>query len=278
MSPDRQRETVKRGTLTSPQMLSILGGPLKTHKDLIRSLLLATVTAEASADEAAAAVAAKDAAEVAQAVAEAEDSAAVAEAAAAAADAEVAVEEAHAGVDAAAAAAVAGALAASVAAQTTVEAGSAPPGSAAAIERVLRDRLQGSGHSNAAVIAGLVEGLPITQRIQAVLPYLQDPEEGLPPARVAAALYQGFGTSAEVTVSEILAVPVLAPGGPDAGLDATDAASGDLRRAGGGVSASGDDESEARHASSTNAGMRTLVRPLMPSFWTPSCRMILGGL
>ena len=45
MSPDRQREAAKRGTLTSPQMLSVLGGPFKTHKELIRSLLLATVTA-----------------------------------------------------------------------------------------------------------------------------------------------------------------------------------------------------------------------------------------
>ena len=49
------------------------------------------------------------------------------------------VEEASAGVKATAAAAVAEALAASVAAQVTVGAESAAPGSAGAIERMLRD-------------------------------------------------------------------------------------------------------------------------------------------
>ena len=103
MPPDRRREAVERGALTSRQMLSLLGGPSKTTKELIQGLLLATATAETYAAEAAAAVAAKGAAEEAKAVAEAGASAAVAEAAAAAAAAKAAVEEAKAGVEAEAA-------------------------------------------------------------------------------------------------------------------------------------------------------------------------------
>jgi len=94
------------------------------------------------------------------------------------------------------------------------------------------------------VIAGLAGDLPIDQGIKVVLPFLQAPDEGLPPACVTAALYQAFGMSAEATAAGILAASALAPGCPDAVLGAADAASEDPRRPGLGVSASGDDESE----------------------------------
>jgi hypothetical protein len=66
---------------------------------------------------------------------------------------------------------------------------------------MLQDALQGPGHFRAAFIAGLTEGLPMAQKIKVVLPFLRDPDEGLPKASVAAALYQGFGMSAVDTVS-----------------------------------------------------------------------------
>ena len=67
----------------------------------------------------------------------------------------------------------------------------------------------------------------MAQKIRVVLPFLRDLDEGLPNASVAAALYQGFGMSAVDTVSEILAAPAMAPGGPDEGLSVPGAASGD---------------------------------------------------
>ena len=42
MPPDRRREAVERGALTSRQMLCLLGVSSKTTKELIRSLLLTT--------------------------------------------------------------------------------------------------------------------------------------------------------------------------------------------------------------------------------------------
>ena len=85
MPPSRQLEVVAQGRLLERQMRDLLGGPSKTTKELLQSLLLTTATAETSAAEAVAAVAAKVAAEAALAVA-----------AAAAAAATVAVEEAKA--------------------------------------------------------------------------------------------------------------------------------------------------------------------------------------
>ena len=61
MPPDRRNEAVERGALSVRQMQSLLGGSSKTTKELIRSLLLTTATAETYAAEAAAAVAAKGA-------------------------------------------------------------------------------------------------------------------------------------------------------------------------------------------------------------------------
>ena len=259
MLPGQRLEAVTQGKLSERQMRNLLGGSSKTPKELLQSLLLTTASAEASAAEAVAAVDAKVAAEAALAVAAAAAAAAVGEARA----------EASAAVAVAAAAGVEAADAGGeVTAGGTDPAGSDIPGSAGAIAQMLRDALQGPGHSRAVLIAGLTEGLPMDQKIEYVLPFLQDIDEGLSNAGVAAALYQGFGMSAGDTVSEILAAPAMAPGGPDEGLTAPGAASGDRLGAGLGASASGDGVSQVDFEDTARLAYQRLKQDLGPPIHT----------
>ena len=199
MSPGRRLEVVAQGALSVPQMRAFLGISSETAKELLQSLLLKTAEAEASAAEAAAAVDAKVAAEAALAVATAAAAAATVAVEEARAAATVAVEEAR----AEASAAVAGAFNAAggdLGSPGTSELGT---GSAAAIESMLRARLQGPGYSDARVIATLVARLPTDQGIAYVQSLLRDPEESLPEETVAAALFQAFGMSAEAAVARL---------------------------------------------------------------------------
>jgi len=190
--------------------------------DVCRRYVEVAAEAEASSEEVQA-VAAIQAAAASQAVEEAKAAAEEAKAAAAEATAAAVAQ----------AAAVANAAAAALAAAVTPA-----PGSVGAIKRMLQDALQGPGHSDAGLVAGLTAGLPTDQQIQIVLPFLQDPSEGLVPARVATALFQGFGRPAAATVAALLAAPPTASCAPDAGLSAPGAASGDRLGAGLGASAS----------------------------------------
>ena len=271
MSPGRRLEVVAQGALSVPQMREVLGISSKTVKELLQSLLLKTADAEASAAEAVAAVDAKVAAEAAREASAAEAEAAVdakaaaeaalAVAAAAAAAATVAVEEARAAATVAvgearaaatvaveearaeASAAVAVAINAAggdLGSPGTSELGT---GSAAAIESMLRARLQGSGYSDAPVIANLVARLPTDQGIAYVQSLLRDPEESLPEETVAAALFQAFGMSAEAAVARGIAGLALAPSRPDAA-----AAAAGLLGLGVPASAEAASEDEARRA------------------------------
>ena len=187
---------VRRGSLSAPQMSRLLDGCRR----------FVEVAAEAGVSlEEAQKVAAIQAAAASQAVEEAKAAAEEAKAAAAEATAAAVAQ----------AAAVANAAAAALAAAVTQA-----PGSVGAIERMLQDALQGPGHSDAGLVAGLTAGLPTDQQIQIVLPFLQDPSEGLVPARVATALFQGFGRPAAATVAALLAASPTASCAPDAGLSA----------------------------------------------------------
>ena len=190
--PGQRLEAVAQGKLSERQMRSLLGGSSKTPKELLQSLLLTTANAEASAAEAVAAVDAKVAVEAAREASAAEAVAAVDAKVAAEAAREASAAEAEAAVDAKVAAEAALAVAAAAAAAATVaveearaEASAAVAvainaagrdlgspgtselgtGSAAAIESMLRARLQGSGYSDAPVIAKLVARLPTDQGI-----------------------------------------------------------------------------------------------------------------
>ena len=244
LTPDQALAAVRHGSLSAPQMSRLL--------DVCRRFVAVAGEAEASSEEAQA-VAAIQAAAASQAVEEAKAAAAEAKAAAAEATAAAVAQ----------AAAVANAAAAALAAAVTQA-----PGSVGAIERMLQDALQGPGHSDAGLVAGLTAGLPTDQQIQVVLPFLQDPDEGLSPARVATALYQGFGRPAAATVAALLAAPAMAPWGPDAGLSAPGAASGDRLGAGLGASASGDDVSQVDFEDTARLAYQRLKQDLGPPIHT----------
>jgi len=144
-----------------------------------------------------------------------------------------------------------------------------------AIERMLQDALQGPGHSDAGLVAGLTAGLPTDQQIQVVLPFLQDAAEGLIPARVATALFQGFGRPAAATVAALLAAPTMAPRDPDAGLSAPGAASGDRLGAGLGASASGDDVSQDDFEDTARLAYQRLNQDLGPPIHTQFLATVL---
>ena len=133
-----------------------------------------------------AAEAAKTVAAVTKAAAETE---AAEEAKTAAKEAKTAAAEAKAAAETKMAAAEATAAAEAKAAAEFTEAGGGTgspgmtalgSGSAAAIELMLRGRLQGPGHSGASGIANPAANLPTACRIAVVLAFLRDPEEGLP--------------------------------------------------------------------------------------------------
>ena len=149
----------------------------------------------------------------------------------------VAVEEARAEASAAVAVAI-NAAGGDLGSPGTSELGT---GSAAAIESVLRARLQGIGYSDARVIANLVARLPKDQGIAYVLSLLRDPLEDLPEGTVAAALFQAFGMSAEAAVAGGLAGLAPAPSRPDAA-----AAAAGLPGLGASASAEAASEDEAR--------------------------------
>jgi len=206
MLPGQRLEAVAQGKLSERQMRSLLGGSSKTPKELLQSLLLTTAEAAAAGEAQVAAEAAREAS-AAEAVA-AVDAKVAAEAALVVATA--AVAEARAEASAVAAAAAAAGIAAADAGREVTAGGTDPagtdiPGSVGAIARMLQDALQGPGHSGAVLIAGLTEGPPADQKIQVVLPFLHDADEGLTKARVATALCQGFGRSAAATVAGLLA-------------------------------------------------------------------------
>ena len=140
---------------------------------------------------------------------------------------------------------------------------------------MLQDALQGPGHSDAGLVAGLTAGLPTDQQIQVVLPFLQDPAEGLVPARVATALFQGFGRPAAATVAALLAAPAMAPCDPDAGLSAPGAASGDRLGAGLGASASGDDVSQDDFEDTARLAYQRLHQDLGPPIHTQFLATVL---
>ena len=109
------------------------------------------------------------------------------------------------------------------------------PGSAAAIEPVLRGRLRGPGHSGAPGIANLAASFPTAHGIAVVLNFLQDPEDGLPVGSVAAALYQAFGITAEAALTGVLAAAAPSPLRP---ATATEASRRPVAKGGMGASAS----------------------------------------
>ena len=152
MTPDQAHAATARGLLTVPQMQRLLGGPPLSTKALLRRLLTAAPIGASAATAAAEA----------KAVAETK-----------------AAEEAKTAAPEATAAAEAKAAAESKAA----EGGNGFPGmtglgsgSAAAIESMLRGRLQDPGHSGASGIANLAASLPTARGISFVLTFLQDPE------------------------------------------------------------------------------------------------------
>ena len=316
MPPSRQLEVVAQGRLLERQMRDLLGGPSKTTKELLQSLLLANAEAAAAADaqvaaeaarkasaaEAEAAVDAKVAAEAALAEARTQVSAAQAAAEAALAEARAQASAAQVVAEAAREASAAEAVAAvdaTVAAETALAATTAAvgpagpdlPGSVGAITRMLQDALQGPGHSDAGLVAGLTAGLPTDQQIQVVLPFLQDPAEGLVPARVATALFQGFGRPAAATVAALFAAPTMAPWDPVAGLSAPGAASGDRDPiaglsapgaasgdrlgAGLGASASGDDVSQDDFEDTARLAYQRLHQDLGPPIHTQFLATVL---
>ena len=160
MTSDQANAAVARGVLTGPQMQRLLGGHSITSKELLRRLLVAEA-AEANAAEAAT-----------RATRAAENQAAEA------ANLTAAVSTAADGKNG------------------SLEITGLGSGSAAAIESVLRGRLQGPGHSGAPGIASLAASLPLSRRTSVVSTFLRDPEEGLPEGAVVAALYSAFGMSA----------------------------------------------------------------------------------
>ena len=134
-------------------------------------------------------------------------------------------------------------------------------GSAAAIESVLRGRLQGPGRSGAPGIAYFAASLPTAHGIAVVLTFLQDPEEGLPVGSVAAALNEAFGMPAKAAVTGVLAAAAPSPLHSDTATEA-------LRRpaANGGLGASASSEAgseeEARCAyQHQHAGLGLSIDP-----------------
>ena len=132
-------------------------------------------------------------------------------------------------------------------------------GSAAAIESVLRRRLQGPGLSGAPGIASLAASLPTARRTAVVLIFLQDPEEGLPDGPVADAFYQAFGMSAEAAVTGVLAAS------PPLRSD-TEASSRPAVNGGLGASASAEAESEEEARCAYQRQHAGLGPPLDPKF------------